>query len=163
MTIDNNRAFIESKLTEIGSAVMYCQSNNVAKLPNDVVRFIKLDDCGQLWFTGHKPRNWIRTYEQNFPARLFFYRKGIEFYMETTGTASIVSKAETIDEDIHPGSLLYKMKLHHIEYVETGKRKTFPGIHRPSSQFYNWLMNLLAINNSTLCRFTVPQKSKRYG
>jgi len=164
MTIDNNRVFIENKLNEISSAVMYSQSNSVARLPNDVVMFVKMDDCGQLWFTGHKPRNWIRTYEQNFPAKLFFYRKGIDFYMETSGVASIVSKEEKTDtDDIRPGALLYKMIPSSVEYIETGNRRHLPGIYRPSSQFYNWLLRLLTDNNSNLCRFSSQQKTKHDG
>lgn len=164
MIIDNNRVFIENKLNEISSAVMYSQSNNIAKLPNDVVMFVKMDDCGQLWFRGHKPRNWVRTYEQNFPAKLFFYRKGIDFYMETTGIASIVSKEEKADQqEIRPNSLLYKMTPSYIEYIETGKRRSPSGLYRPTSQFYNWLMHLVTPNNSNILRFPSPQKTKNYG
>jgi hypothetical protein len=164
MTIDNNRVFIENKLNEISSAVMYSESNNIAKLPNDVVMFIKLDDCGQLWFKGHKPRNWIRTYEQNFPAKLFFYRKGVDYYMETTGTATIVSKEEKTDlGNIGSNSLLFKMTPSFIEYVETGKRRPLSEIYRSGSQFYNWLMHLLPGNNSNSFKFSSPQKTKNYG
>lgn len=162
MTIDNNRVFIENKLNEIGSAVMYSQSNSVSRLPNDVVNFVRLDDCGQLWFTGHKPRNWVRTYEQSFPARLFFYRKGVEFYVETTGTARIVNGEERSPaEDPHPGSVLYKMSLSNIEYVETGKKHE-DGHQHPASQFYHWLLHVLALDTAGMLRFSAPQKTKRY-
>ncbi len=164
MIMDNNRVFIENKLNEISSAVMYSQSNNIAKLPNDVVMFVKLDDTGQIWFTGHKPRNWVRTYEQNFPVKLFFYRKGVGFYMETTGVASIVRKEEKDDRDNNrSNSLLFKMTPSYIEYVETEKPRPLSGIYRPTSQFYNWLMQLLAINNSKLYRVSSAQKTKNYG
>jgi general stress protein 26 len=130
--MDNNRAFIENKLSEISSAVMYSESNNIAKLPNDVVMFVKMDDCGQLWFTGHKPRNWVRTYEQNFPAKLFFYRKGVDFYMETAGVASIVNKEEKDEQEQDPAnSLLFKMTPSYIEYVEKGKQRPISGMYRP--------------------------------
>lgn len=164
MTIDNNRLFIENRLNEISSAVMYSQSNNLGKLPNDIVTFYKMDDCGQLWFTGHKPKNWVRTYEQNFPARLFFYRKGVSFYIETNGIARIANKDELANSnDIKPGTLLFKMVPSLIEYIETGKQQSLPGIHNPLSQFYNWLMNLITANNSHLLRFTSHQKTKGYG
>jgi len=164
MTIDTNRLFLETRLNEISSAVMYSQSNNPEKLPNDIVMFYKMDDCGQLWFIGHKPRNWVRTYEQNFPARLFFYRKGVGFYIETSGVARIAKKEELVtSSDIKPGTVLFKMIPSYIEYIETAKQHSLSGVSRPVSQLYNWLMHLLTDNNSTLLRFTSQQKTKGYG
>src|SRR5262245_43154155 len=96
MTTDTNKDFLQRKLVEIANAVMYPMSNNLGKLPNDVIRFLRIDEYGQIWFTGHKPRGWVRTYDQRFPVRLMFYRKGIDFYIETSGVATIANAEEIL-------------------------------------------------------------------
>src|SRR5690242_3284628 len=142
MTPDNNKEFIQTKLSQIENAVMYSMGNNLGKLPNDVIHFLRIDDGGQIWFTGHKPRGWVRTYDQRFPVRLLFYRKGIDFYIETNGIASIANAEEILQnrDAIEQGGVLFKMTPSSLEYTETGKQHTAPGTNKITAGIYNWLM-----------------------
>jgi general stress protein 26 len=163
MTIDNNRIFIETRLNEISTAVMYSQSNNLGKLTNAIVEFYKMDDCGHLWFTGHRPKHRVKTYEHNFPARLFFFRKGIDFFIETSGVARIAKKDELTDSSgIKPDSLLFKMTPSSIEYTETGKQQSVSTVQDFLFQFYKRVVNMLTIH-SGFSKFTSQHKTKGYG
>ena len=97
------------------------------KMHNDIVTLIKTDDAGQLWFSCHKPRGVITQYEQSFPARLFFYQKGIEFYLEAKGVAFLANYEETMQckNEMSDDTILVKMTPAYIEYTET-KPKTAP-------------------------------------
>src|SRR6185295_17735469 len=110
MTTDTNLEFIRKKLDKIGMAIMYTMNNDVVKLPNDIVQYLKIDDIGQLWLTAHKPRYWVKNYEQCFPVRLFFYRKGVDFYIEMNGIAIVEGKEDLIagENEISPGSILLR-------------------------------------------------------
>jgi len=128
MMIDYNLQFIEKKLSEIRTAVMHIDGNNVVKLPNDVVSFLKMDESGKLWFAAHKPRCRLRTYEQTFPVHFSFYRKGIPFFVEVSGTAVIggIDDVSSISESLTNGAYLVKVTPHTLEYTDTGKNQSSP-------------------------------------
>jgi len=162
MTTDNNKEFLQRKLSEIENAVMYPMNNDLGKLPNDVIHFLKIDDTGQIWFTGHKPRGWVRTYDQHFPVKLLFYRKGINYYIETNGIATIANAEEVLQhrEDMNQGNVLFKMTPSLLELTEKGRQHAAPGLNKFTSTIYNWFMRLLAINQFHQYRFIEPKKSK---
>ncbi len=165
MTIDYNLQFIEKKLGEVKTAVMYTGGHNVVKLPNDVVSFIKVDEAGKLWFTAHKPRCGLLAYEQCFPLRLFFYRKGIGFYIETSGIAHIAGKhdVEEVKEKLADGTYLVKMTPHLLEYTEIGKKYLFPGLAQAWSTFAKWMSDNISFINSKHLPLSGIQKTKHYG
>ena len=137
--------FIKNKLQQIKSAVMYSTNSNTARLPNDIVEFESVDDEGLLWFSAHVPRNWEKTYELHFPARLIFYRKGVDCYVEITGTAVVVNKQDVmhVTNYMYNGKLLLKMVPYYIEYTETGKREA--GFKKLKGQVYDIFMNTLGL------------------
>ena len=123
MENDYKLLFIKNKLQQIKSAVMYSATGNIARLPNDIVEFESVDDDGLLWFSANVPRNWVKAYELHFPAKLLFYRKGVDYYVEITGTAVVVNKQDVMHGgNLQGGKLLLKMVPYYIEYTETGKK-----------------------------------------
>ena len=124
MENDYKLLFIKNKLQQIKSAVMYSATGNIARLPNDIVEFESVDDDGLLWFSANVPRNWVKAYELHFPAKLLFYRKGVDYYVEITGTAVVVNKQDVMHGgNLQGGKLLLKMVPYYIEYTETGKKR----------------------------------------
>src|SRR5262245_9581261 len=111
MENDYKLMFIKNKLEQIKNAVMYSANNNIVRLPNDIVEFESIDDDGLLWFSAHIPRQWVKAYELHFPLKLIFYRKGVDYYVEITGTAVVVNKQDVIhsDNNNYGGKLLLKM------------------------------------------------------
>jgi hypothetical protein len=154
MENDYKLLFIKNKLQQIKSAVMYATSGNIVRLPNDIVEFESVDDDGLLWFSSHIPRHWVKAYELHFPAKLIFYRKGIDYYVEITGTAVVVNKQEAMygTNNIEGGKLLLKMVPYYIEYTETGKREV--GFKKLKTQMYDVFMNTLGLGRESQPRLT---------
>ncbi|HEU4859511.1 MAG TPA: hypothetical protein VFT15_06735 [Chitinophagaceae bacterium] len=146
MENDYKLLFIKNKLQQIKSAVMYPTNSNIVRLPNDIVEFESVDDDGLLWFSAHVPRHWMKAYELHFPAKLIFYRKGIDYYVEITGTAVVVNKQDVMygTNHIQGGKLLLKMVPYYIEYTETGKKEA--GFRKLKGQMYDIFMNTLGLN-----------------
>ena len=146
--------FIKNKLQQIKSAVMYATNSNIVRLPNDIVEFESVDDDGLLWFSAHIPRQWVKAYELHFPAKLIFYRKGIDYYVEITGTAVVVNKQDVMHgvNNIEGGKLLLKMVPYYIEYTETGKREA--GFRKIKGQVYDIFMNTLGLARASQPRLT---------
>ena len=152
MENDYKLMFIKNKLQQIKSAVMYSTTGNVARLPNDIVEFESVDDDGLLWFSAHVPRNWEKAYELHFPAKLLFYRKSVNYYVEITGTAVVVNKQDAMHGGSEGGKLLLKMVPYYIEYTETGKKDA--GFKRLRSQMYDVFLNTLGLNRTSQPRLT---------
>ena len=152
MENDYKLLFIKNKLQQIKSAVMYSANSNITRLPNDIVEFETIDEDGLLWFSSHVPRHWIKAYELHFPAKLIFYRKGVEYYVEINGTAVVVNKQDAMYGDTQGGKLLLKMVPYYMEYTETGKKD--PGFKKLKSQIHDIFMNTLGLSRETQPRLT---------
>ena len=154
MENDYKLMFIKNKLQQIKSAVMYATNSNIVRLPNDIVEFESVDDDGLLWFSAHIPRHWVKAYELHFPAKLIFYRKGVDYYVEITGTAVVVNKQDVMygENNVNGGKLLLKMVPYYIEYTETGKREA--GFKKLKAQMYDVFMNTLGLSRVTQPRLT---------
>ncbi len=163
MTIDTNLQFIREKIYQIRSAVMYSMSNALVKIPNNVVTAVKVDDEGQLWFLSKRPLQYVDQCEQNFPARLVFYRKGIPFYLEVSGSAMIANNeyhingsAERIAETREEKPVLIKMSIKNIEYTEPGAKKEKNRLERFLDESYKWFLPTISFSR----HFTFPRHSK---
>jgi len=154
MENDYKLMFIKNKLQQIKSAVMYATNSNIVRLPNDIVEFESVDDDGLLWFSAHIPRHWVKAYELHFPAKLIFYKKGVDYYVEITGTAVVVNKQDVMYgiNNLEGGKMLLKMVPYFIEYTETGKREA--GFKKLKAQMYDVFMNTLGLSRATEPRFT---------
>jgi hypothetical protein len=148
MENDYKLMFIKNKLQQIKNAVMYSTNNQDARLPNDIVEFESVDDEGLLWFSAHIPRLWDKAYERHFPAKLIFYKKGIDHYIEINGTAVVVNKQDVVPRANNiGGKLLLRMVPYYIEYTETGKKDL--GFRKLKGQVYNYFMNTLGLSRAT--------------
>jgi len=154
MENDYKLMFIKNKLQQIKSSVMYATNSNIVRLPNDIVEFESVDDDGLLWFSAHIPRHWVKAYELHFPAKLIFYKKGVDYYVEITGTAVVVNKQDVMYgiNNLEGGKMLLKMVPYFIEYTETGKREA--GFKKLKAQMYDVFMNTLGLSRATEPRFT---------
>jgi hypothetical protein len=154
MENDYKLLFIKNKLQQIKSAVMYATNSNIVRLPNDIVEFESVDDDGLLWFSAHIPRQWVKAYELHFPAKLLFYRKGVDYYVEITGTAVVVNKQDVMHGTniIEGGKMLLKMVPYYIEYTDTGRKDA--GFKKLKSQVYDVFMNTLGLGRANQPRLT---------
>ena len=155
MRNDPNLQFIREKISQLGSAIMYNNSQEVIKVPNNLVNAIKVDDEGRLWFTGKKPTAHLEECEQNFPARLHFYRKGLFFYMEVSGKATVVNYSY---EDAGEDAVLMKMSLNSIEYNEPEGEKDKNIVEKYITNAYNWILRTVAVNHREPSAFPKMQQ-----
>lgn len=90
--------FLREKISDLQSALLYNMSRSVLKLPTSVVLATHVDDMGFIWLLAHRPAQDIKEFERNFPVNLNFYQKGIPYYLNVSGKASIVLEPSEIDE-----------------------------------------------------------------
>ena len=122
MSKDTNLQFIREKINEVSSAIMYSSSDEVIRLPNNIVSAVKVDEEGQLWFVCDRPCYLPEQYPRTFPARLHFYRKGKFFHIEVSGPAHIVNNVQR-DNNGSDNRMLIKMEMKNIIYTETPNRQ----------------------------------------
>ena len=144
MQNDNNLLFIREKIYKLRTAVMYASSNAVVKLTNDVVTALDVDEEGQLWYVTNRPLQKIEQCEQNFPARLFFYKKGVDYFIEVSGNATIVNKECWPGKSSDDKKVLVKMNMVNIEYTEPHARKPKSKIEVFADNCYNWFINTVS-------------------
>lgn len=152
MRNDPNLQFIREKIYDIRSAIMYSMSNDLVKLPNNIVTAVKVDNDGNLWFTCKRPAEYIDQCEATFPVRLHFYRKGAVCHIEVSGKATIVNEDRnapfitTTNGSEKP--LLVKMSMNTVEYTQPQEKKKnkFEII---LEQGYRWLLRTVAVSHDT--------------
>ncbi|MDB5206088.1 MAG: hypothetical protein JWR72_1163 [Flavisolibacter sp.] len=89
--------FIQERIEEIGSAIFYNLSASVLKLPNTIVTSLQVDDYGFVWFCVQKSTQNIQEFEQEFPVKLDFYKKGVGYFLQVEGKAFVVSDPEEMN------------------------------------------------------------------
>ncbi len=121
MNHDFNLRLIREKIYETHSAIMYNLSNDIVRLPNNIVNVVEVDDDGQLWFLCDKPSYHPDQYPEVFPVRLHFYRKGKPFHIEVSGPAEIANSFRN-EEEILANRWFIKMKMKNITYTEAQEK-----------------------------------------
>jgi hypothetical protein len=94
--MDNRQLFLREKIENLGSAIFFNQSDAVLKLPTSIVRIIHVDDYGYIWFFIQKPQQRLTEFEKEFPVKLDFFRKGLDYSLQVMGTGSIVNDPEEL-------------------------------------------------------------------
>jgi hypothetical protein len=150
MTTDPNLQFLREKIYQIRTAIMYSLSNEVIKLPNNIVKAMKVDNEGQLWFVCRHPGRQVEQYEKTFPARLHFYRKGIFFHIAVSGKATIIDNADDYITTSRGSEkpILIRMTMNNIEYAEPHEKKKSRA-EILLEQGYKWMLHRLTIPHDT--------------
>jgi hypothetical protein len=117
--------FITSKITELGTAVFHSHSNSVLNLNPTVIRTLKIDENGNIWFMVNKPAQIVTEFEKQFPVALNYYKKGTPFFVNVFGIARIINDPEelqcaTLDNNIEIADekLLLSVKINNVNYYE---------------------------------------------
>ena len=122
-------SFLQKRIEEIGSAIFYNLSESVLKLPTSLVSTLKVDEYGFIWFFVEKPKQQLSEFEQEFPVKLDFYKKGLGCFLQVTGRAFVVSDPEELNAYVTlPGGVkeaatekvaLVKVKIQKADYYQT--------------------------------------------
>jgi general stress protein 26 len=129
MQVNQQFNFVQQKIEEIGTAIFFNLSDSVLKFPTTIVSTLKVDDFGFVWLLVQKPKQSLREFEEGFPVRLDFYRKGKNYFLQVSGKAWVVTDPEEINalsliqEDItqkmDDQMVLVKVKMQKADYHET--------------------------------------------
>jgi general stress protein 26 len=170
MATDNNLQFIREKVNQLRTAVMYSMSNSLERLPNDIVTALKVDEQGELWFVCRSPL--LKEYEHSFPARLCFYRKGYDFFVEVSGKATVVNdylsseyneKEKDMDTADDQKFLLVKMKMTNISYTEPNSRKPKSKLEVFLENGYKWFLRTAAYKQGSVSVLAKLHQTNFYG
>ena len=148
MVTDSNFRFISEKISELKTAVMYSMSNGLVRLPNDIVTYVNIDEEGQLWFLSHLPHQLLSECEREFPARLHFFRKGYDYFVEVSGKATIVSDISSGGSSRENNAVLIKMSMRDIEYREPHAPREKTKIQLMFEKSYKWMLRNIGFSHS---------------
>ncbi len=131
-TQNQQLAFLQNKIQQIGSAIFFNHSDAVLKLPTSLVNIIKVDEFGYVWFLVKKPNQNIQQFESDFPARMDFFKKGVDYFLQVTGKGCVVIDPEemysffevnnNLNKNLMKNMVLVKVKMMKAEYYETQTR-----------------------------------------
>jgi hypothetical protein len=143
---DTNLEFIKRKIYELNTALMYGMSNELIRTPNCVATALKVDHEGNLWFSFKAPLQYINEYEECFPVRLNFFRKGISFHMTVSGRAIVIKNEEDRQRFLQDDNqaMLMKMSMMNIEYAEPSV-KTKSRWNIMAENLYDWFIRATAL------------------
>ncbi|MEJ0104832.1 MAG: hypothetical protein WDO19_20760 [Bacteroidota bacterium] len=157
MYTDTNLQFIREKINTLKTAVMYANTANAVNIGNDIVTALKIDDEGQLWLLANRPA--LHTTDDilhNFHARLHFFKKGADFFIEVSGKASIVSRCslylnyKIFDTNLmskYQNKIVIKLALTVIEYTEPGTKKIKSKIEIAALKWYSWFLRMVSVHH----------------
>ena len=81
------RGILKSKIIELQSALFFTESSSIVKLPTHVISDVELDNEGQIWFVIPRPAMHLEAYDKEIPAKLDFFKKGLDFFVKVRGVA----------------------------------------------------------------------------
>ncbi|GAC1423552.1 MAG: hypothetical protein NVS1B13_22520 [Flavisolibacter sp.] len=129
MVYNQQLNFLQGKIREIGTAIFFNLSESVLKLPTSLVHTLNVDDYGYVWFFVKRPKQQLKEFENEFPVRLDFFRKGTSHFLQVSGKAWVVNDPEQINSfsDAQEGNtqsefqsmVLVKVKIMKAEYYES--------------------------------------------
>jgi len=128
---------VEEKVRDLENALFFSTSDTVLKIPPCVVKILRIDEFGQLWFVVPRPTQFIHTFDKIFQAKLDFFRKGRDYYLKILGKAYIINDPEEVNsieglsEAIKQKArrnelVILKVKMTHVDYAEKKQAKVSP-------------------------------------
>ncbi|MET0466323.1 MAG: hypothetical protein ABW007_24410 [Chitinophagaceae bacterium] len=156
MAQDTNLQFIRERISELKNAIMYNNSQDVLRVPNNIAEAVEVDQEGMLWFTIKRPSGYMQQCDQVFPARLNFYKKGFDHRVEVSGRTTVVNYISNgAKEDI----VLLKMDMTEVEYTEPVAEKSETSIEKYVKQAYNWFLRTFSLEHREHSVFPKVQHS----
>lgn len=150
MHTDKNLQFITSRILDTEVALFHCLTNSILKIPNTVINTLDVDSDGNVWFFVARPQQLISQFDQAFPVRLKYYKKGKNYTFDVFGTAQMLTDANDISDELKLSAeeisnalctqLLIKVKINKVEFHELAFYKTsyFKQFKAMLYSWFNW-------------------------
>jgi general stress protein 26 len=159
--------FIQQKINELQTALFSAISNTVLKIPSHVITATETDAEGRIWFAVPKPLQSVEEFDKEFPAKLDFFRKGMEFYLKVEGKASIMSSSDELKNAVHiieklkeklnfKQILIIQVQIQKADYFEANPSSNPGSIRNGMAQFYNWFFQPVKEGHRQLQPVRIP-------
>lgn len=112
--------FIQNKMMDIHYAKFSTDLTPEFCLFNNVIKTLKSDDAGNIWFYTSCKGDYAKNINQEFFTSLDYYQKGRNYYIHVTGKSSIAeTDGDLADAQIaENNTVLIKCKIIQAEYFE---------------------------------------------
>ncbi len=94
------QGILKSKIIELQSALFFTESVSIVKLPTHVISDVEVDEEGNIWFVIPKPVLHIEAFEKEIPAKLDFFKKGMDFFVKVRGIAILQTDGEESENNL---------------------------------------------------------------
>lgn len=95
-TQDLKEGVVKSKILELQSALLFTDSTSIVKLPTHVISQVEIDEEENIWFVIPRPAQHIDAFEKEIPAKLDFFKKGMDFFVKVRGTAFLMTDMKEV-------------------------------------------------------------------
>src|ERR1700754_887659 len=102
------QGILKSKIMDLQSALFFTESASIVKLPTHVISDVEVDGEGNIWFVIPKPTMHIEAFEKEMPAKLDFFKKGMDFFVKVRGVATLLTESDEISD--LPAGMMERMK-----------------------------------------------------
>lgn len=133
MKICSQFNLISSMIEKLETAVFHSESNDILNLCPTIIKTIKVDMNGYVWFFVYKPKQMISEFDKQFPVALNYYKKGEMFFLNVFGIGRIITDPEElayadIDEDLKfkdANKILICVKVEYANYYNKQFASTY--------------------------------------
>ena len=140
---------LKSKIMELQSALFYTESISLVKLPTHVISDVEVDSEGRIWFAVPRPAQHIDAFEKEMPAKLDFFRKGMDFFVKVRGVAVLMTDAgminsyESLSDDMkkkmsEKGSMGIMVKMERNDFVDNSPKPAQSWLQSSRSHLSSW-------------------------
>ncbi len=138
----NSNTSVTERINSFQYGLFENQSNQEFRLQNGIARLIHSDDQGNCWLLFHTNLSDAGVFEKEFPAKVRFYEKGKDYYVEAGGKAVIQTNPDEwaacpsisygMAKALRYHGLIVCFKMNHVTVTATRKI-------RFAQQFFTWL------------------------
>jgi hypothetical protein len=140
---------LNSKITELQTALFYTESVSPIKLPTHVITDVAVDMEGHIFFAVPRPAMHIDAYEKEVPAKMDFFKKGKDFFVKVKGVAVLLTDVETIngfetlsaemkEKMSDDKSIGIMVKIEDTQFVDNTPKPSQSWIQASRSQLSSW-------------------------
>ena len=150
MLPQSNLLFLREKILHLKNAIFISEHTSLLKIATTIVSIAKVDQLNQLWLFVPRPKQALHEFDREFPVRLEFFRKGLDFFLHVSGKAFIVTDPEEMNGLVHEEIreqagdhlVLIRVKIMKAEYFQRPTPGTQGRWWRDlRNQLHVWLFN----------------------
>lgn len=143
-TQEQEISILKSKIQELQSALFFTESKSIVKLPTHVISEVEMDGEGAIWFVIPKPAMHIEAYDREIPAKLDFFKKGMDFFVKIRGIAYLqTDAAEGLSAEMQQrmsdeAVILVKVKIEDADLVDNSPKQAQNWLKMSRTQLSSW-------------------------